>query len=83
MIPDTSDVLVKDLGLEDGNSVHTPATLDVMEEEESEPLSQVLSINIAGPSRHNIHRERIVPEDVESQLAESCQIKNSCQVSKT
>ena len=35
------DVLVKDLGLEHGNSVQTPATPDVMEEEESEPLSQV------------------------------------------
>ena len=35
------DVLVKDLGVEHGNSVPTRATLDVMEEEESEPLSQV------------------------------------------
>ena len=35
------DVLVQDLGLEHGNSVQTPATPDVMEEEESEPLSQV------------------------------------------
>ena len=34
------DVLVKDLGLEHGNSVQTPATPDVTEEEESEPLSQ-------------------------------------------
>ena len=34
-------MLVKDLGLEHGNSVQTPATPDVMEEEESEPLSQV------------------------------------------
>ena len=34
------DVLVKDLGLEHGNSVQTPATPDVAEEEESEPLSQ-------------------------------------------
>ena len=34
------DVLVKDLGLEHGNSVQTPATPDVPEEEESEPLSQ-------------------------------------------
>ena len=34
------DVLVKDLGLEHGNSVQTPATSDVTEEEESEPLSQ-------------------------------------------
>ena len=36
------DVLVKDLGLEHGNSVQTPATPDVMEEEESEPQSHVL-----------------------------------------
>ena len=35
------DVFVKDLGLEHGNSVQTPAKSDVMEEEESEPLSQV------------------------------------------
>ena len=35
------DVLAKDLGLEHGNSVQTPATPDVMEEEESEPLIQV------------------------------------------
>ena len=34
------DVLVKYLGLEHGNCVHTPATPDVTEEEESEPLSQ-------------------------------------------
>ena len=35
------DVLVKDFGLENGNSVQTPATPDVTEEEKSEPLSQV------------------------------------------
>ena len=35
------DVLVKDLGLENGNSVQTPATSDVTEEEKSQPLSQV------------------------------------------
>ena len=34
------DVLVKDLGLEHGNSVQTPATHDVTEEE-TEPLDQV------------------------------------------
>ena len=34
------DVLVKDLGLEHGNSVQTPAALGALEEEESEPLSQ-------------------------------------------
>ena len=35
------DVLVKDLGLENGNSVQTPATPEVTEEEKPEPLSQV------------------------------------------
>ena len=44
------DVLVKDLGLEHGNSVQTPATPDVMEEEESEPLSQV---------QHQQHRSQV------------------------
>ena len=34
------DVLVKDLGLEHGNSVQTPAAPGAMEEEESEPVSQ-------------------------------------------
>ena len=34
------DVLVKDLGLEHGNSVQTPAAPDAAEEEEPEPLSQ-------------------------------------------
>ena len=34
------DVLVKDLGLEHGNSVQTLAAPDAMEEEESELLSQ-------------------------------------------
>ena len=36
-----NDVLVKDLGLENGNSVQTPATPEVTEEEKPEPLSQV------------------------------------------
>ena len=35
------DVLVKDLGLENGNSVQTPATSDVTVEEKPEPLNQV------------------------------------------
>ena len=34
------DVLVKDLALEQGNSVHTPVTHDVTEEERK-PLDQV------------------------------------------
>ena len=43
-------MLVKDLGLEHGNSVQTPATSDVMEEVESEPLSQV---------QHQQHRSQV------------------------
>ena len=38
--PRDVDVLVKDFGLEHGNSVPTPGTLAVTAEEESEPLSQ-------------------------------------------
>ena len=37
--PRHADVLVKDLGLEHGNSVQTPATPDATEEEEPEPLT--------------------------------------------
>ena len=40
--PRHRDVLVKDFGLEHGSSVQTPATHDATEEEEPEPLSQVL-----------------------------------------
>ena len=40
MIPDTLTCFVKDRGLENGNSVQTPAALGALEEEESEPLSQ-------------------------------------------
>ena len=87
-------MLVKDYGLEHGNSVQTPATPDVVEEEESEPLRQVQQEQYrsqvarclflkSGQSRHNIHRERFVSEDVESQPADSCQIEKACQVSET
>ena len=41
--PGDVHVLVKDLGLEHGNSVQTPAAPDVTEEEESEPLRDVCS----------------------------------------
>ena len=34
------------------------------------------------PSRHNIHRERDVPEDVKSHSAESCQVEEACQYLK-
>ena len=67
------DVLAKDLGLEHGNSVQTPATPDVTEEEESEPLSQQIQVTgcqlfvpQSRSSRHNIHCERAVSKDVEA-----------------
>ena len=76
------DVLVKDLGLENGNSVQTPATPEVTEEEKARAVesSSTPQVQITGcqmfvpqprPSRHNIHRERVVPEDVKSHSAES------------
>ena len=43
------DVLVKDLGLEQGNSVQTPAVYDVTDEE-PEPLDQV---------RHSEYRSQV------------------------
>ena len=87
------DVLVKDLGLEKGNSVQTPATPDVTEEEESEPLSQ---------DQHNRYRSQVarclfLSQDrdvtfivnelcqkmVESQSTEPCQADKACQVLET
>ena len=48
--PGHVDVLVKDFGLERGNSVQTPATPDATEEAESESLSQV---------QHHRHRSQV------------------------
>ena len=86
MIPDTLTWLVKDFGFEHANSVLTPATPDLVEEEESEPLCQ---------DRHQQYRSQfarclflcqdraditfivneLMPEDVETQSPESCQIE--------
>ena len=84
------DVVVKDLGLENGNSVQTPATPEVTEEEKPEPLSQV---------QHHKYRTQvarclflshdraditfIVNEDVKSHSAESCQVEEACQTLET
>ena len=81
------DVLVKDLGLEHGNSVQTPATPDVTEEEESEPWSQVQHHRY----RSQVARCLLLSQDradmtfivVESQPAEPCQIEEACQASET
>ena len=87
------DELVKDLGIEHGNSVQTQATPDVTEEEELEPLSQVQHhryrsqdarcLFLSQDRVDNIHRERAVPKDVESQSAEPCQAEKACQVLET
>ena len=87
------DVLVKDLGLEHGNSVQTPATPDVTEGRvgtvESGSASQIqvtgcqMFVPQSRPSRHNIHCERVVSKDVESQSTEPCQAKKACQVFET
>ena len=80
------DVLVKDFGLEHGNSVQTPASPTVTEEE-SEPLSQdqhhksqvARCFPQSRLSRHNIHCQQVVPEDVESRSTEPCQVEEACQ----
>ena len=87
------DVLVKDLGLENSNSVQTPATPEVTEEEKPEPLSQVQHhkyrsqvarcLFFSQDRADNIHRERVVPEDVKSHSAESCQVEEACQILET
>ena len=82
------DVLVKDLGLENGNSVQTPATQEVTEDESSSaPQVQITGCQMfvpqPRPSRHDIHRERVVPEDAKSHSAESCQVEEACQIPET
>ena len=62
------DVRVKDLGLEHSNSVQTPATPSVMEEEESEPLSQV---------QHQQYRSQVDRADMSLVVHELCQKKSS------
>ena len=70
------DVLVKNLGLQQGNSVQTPATHDVTAEE-PEPLNQVQHSKYKSQaarckmfvlqsrwSRYSIHRARVMSKDV-------------------
>ena len=88
------DVLVKDLGLEHGNSVQTPATHDATEEEgaravESRSAQHVqvigctMSVLQSRSSRDNVHCERVVPQGVKSQPTEPCQPEEACQVFET
>ena len=85
------DVHVKDLGLEHGNSVQTPATPDVTEEEESEPLSQdqhhkyksqVAKCLFLSQDRADITFivNELCPKDVESQSTERCKAGKACQL---
>ena len=83
------DMLVKDVGLEHGNSVQTPATHDATEEEEPEPLdqvqhskcrSQVASCLFPSQDRvDNVHRERVVSKDVKPHATELCQVEEADQ----
>ena len=66
------DVLLKDFGLEQGNSVQTPARHDVTEEE-PEPLDQVqhgrflsrvARCLFLSQDRADVHRARVMSKDV-------------------
>ena len=93
--PRPVDVVVKDLGLEHGNSVQTPATPDAAEEVESEPLSQVqhhmytsqvarcLFLSQDRADITFIVNELIVPDDVESHSTELGQAEEAGQVFET
>ena len=88
------DVLVKDLGLEQGNSVQWPVTHDVTHDvREGEPVlldqvqqskyrSQVASC-LLGSSGQNIHCERVMSKDVKPHATERCQVEEACQKLET
>ena len=85
-------MLVKGLGHEEGNSVQTPATHDVIEEE-PEPLDQVqhsrykseVASVFSSQDRVdiNIHRERVMSKDVKPHSTEPCQVEEASQMCET
>ena len=87
------DVLVKDLGLEHGNSVQTSNTRrdrrGRVRTIESGSLTQIqvtgcqMFVPQSRSSRHNIHCEQAVPKDVESPPTEPCKAQKTCQVFET
>ena len=86
------DVLVKDFGLEQQLRTDTSNTRRDRRgrvrttESGSASQIQVTSCQMFVPqsrsSKHNLHCERAVPKDVESQSTEPCQAKKACQVFK-
>ena len=83
--PRHADGLVKDLGLEHGNSVQTPATHDATKEE-PEPLHQVQTkqVQVAGykifvlqskSSGHDTHCERVTSGRVKPHATELFKLK--------
>ena len=88
------DVLVKELGLENGNTVQTPAAPIAAErrgfrsvESNPAPQIQVTGCQMLVPqprsSRHNIHRERVMSNDVKSHSTESGQVEETCKILET
>ena len=91
--PRHPDVLVKELGLERGNSVQTPVTHDATEGEgravgsSSAQQVQVASCKMFVPqsrsSGHNVLCERVMSEDVKPRSTEHGQVEGACQVLET
>ena len=77
------DVLVKDFGLEHGNSVQTPATHDATVEKEPEPLSQVQHSKYKSQVARCLFLRRVVSKDVTSHSKEPCQPEEACRVIET
>ena len=87
------DVLVKDLGHEQGNAVQTPAThwrdrrrAGAVGSRSTQQL-QVASCKMFVPqsisSRYNIHRERVASENVNADTTGPCQVEEAGQIFET
>ena len=84
---------MKDLGLEHGYSVQTPATHDATEEEvrafgsSSAQQVQDASDNMfavqSRSSGRNIHGARVVSKDVKHSTTEPCQVEEACHMFET
>ena len=88
------DVLVRELGLENGNTVQTPAAPNAAEEEKSEPLSQtqhhkyrsqVARCLFLSQDRADITFivKRVVSNNVKSHSTEPCQTEETHQIPET
>ena len=80
------DVLVKDLGLEHGNSGQTPAAHDATGDDparSNQTQSDNCRSQVAGcffPSQDNIHRELSVPTHAHPHTAEPGKVEKACQI---